>query len=574
MVGGRIMKPYRAALLATALIAAPALALGAPAPCSAPDFAKQAEAMVAPFTEAGVFSGTVLVAVDGKPVFRKAYGLANREWNVPNTPDAKFRIGSITKQFTATAILQLAEQGKLSIDDPVSKYYPSAPPAWSKITIRHLLTHTSGIPTYTALPGFFDRQARMPFKPEELVKLTQDKPLDFAPGTNYAYDNSGYVLLGVIVEKASGEPYAKYVQEHIFAPLGMKDTGYDSDRTIIAKRAAGYDVGPGGALNAAFLDMSVPFSAGSLYSTVDDLLIWDQALYAAKPLKAESLKAMFTDYGHKYGFGFQIDSKWDHPRIAHGGGINGFITEFERYPLDRLTVIVLSNIENPAPNTIAPRLAGLCLGAQVLPKQAGLPPAQLDAYVGDYEPAPGVIVHVAREGDHLAAVAPGGSPTLFYPSDETHFFARLEDRQIRFVRDDKGQVSAFVSVLGPVEQTARRVDAAEAARQQQALAKHVAEGKPAPGSEAALRRFIDQVVKGEPDYATLGPQLAQAVKQQMAGGQNPFTRFGALQDVTFTGVGPGGMDIYVATFANAKLEWRIILGDDGKILGLNFRPAA
>ena len=568
------MKAYRAVLLATALMAAPASAMAAQAPCSAPDFAKLADAAVAPFTEADSFSGTVLVAVDGKPVFRKAYGLANREWNIANTPDAKFRIGSITKQFTATAILQLAEQGRLSIDDPVSKYYPAAPAAWSKITIRHLLTHTSGIPTYTALPGFFDRQARMPFKPEELVKLTQDKPLDFEPGSQYAYDNSGYVLLGVIVEKASGQPYAKYLQDHIFGPLGMHDTGFDSNQAIIARHASGYNVGPNGAVNAAFLDMSVPFSAGSLYSTVDDLLIWDQALYAAKPLKAESLKAMFTDYGHKYGFGFQIDSKWDHPRIAHGGGINGFITEFERYPQDRLTVVVLSNIENPAPNTIAPRLAGLCLGAQVLPKQVSLTAPQLDAYAGDYELGPGAILHVAHQGDHLAATAPGGPSTPFYASDDTHFFAKLDDRLVRFVRDDKGQVSGFVINGGPAEQTVRRVDAAEAARQQQALARHVAEGKAAPGSEAALRRFIDQVVKGEPDYATLGSALAQAVKQQMAGGQNPFTRFGALQDIAFTGVGPGGMDIYLATFASAKLEWRIMLDADGKIIGLNFRPAA
>ena len=567
----------RASLLAAALAAAPALALAAPAPCSAPGFAKDAEAMVAPFTEAGIFSGSVLVAVEGKPVFRKAYGLANREWNVSNTPDTKFRLGSITKQFTAAAILQLAEQGKLSIDDPVSKYYPSAPAAWSKITIRHLLTHTSGIPTYTALPGFFDRQARMPFKPEELVRLTQDKPLDFEPGKGYAYDNSGYVLLGVIVEKASGEPYAQYLQEHIFGPLGMKDSGFDSAQAIIAKRAAGYELGPNGAVNTQFLDMSVPYSAGSLYSTVDDLLIWDQALYAAKPLKAESLKAMFTDYGHKYGFGFQIDNKWDHPRIAHGGAVNGFITEFERYPQDRLTVIVLSNVMNGAPNTIAPRLAGLCLGAQVLPKQASATPQALDGVAGDYAAGPGAIVHVTRQGDHLVAATQGQPPMVYYPEADGRFFAKLADAVVRFDLDAQGHATS--ATLSPNGQdgpsvVARRIDAAEAQRQQQALAKHVAEGKPAPGSEAALRRFIDQVLKGEPDYATLGPQLAQAVRQQTASGQNPFKSWGALQDVTFTGVGPGGFDIYAVTFANAKIESRISLDEQGKIVGLNFRPAA
>jgi D-alanyl-D-alanine carboxypeptidase len=257
---------------------------------AAGDFERQAQALIEPFVRSDAFSGAVLVAHDGKAIFRQAFGQANREWGIANTPETKFRLGSITKQFTATAILQLAEQQKLSIDDPVSKYYADAPPAWQKITIRHLLTHTSGIPSFTDILDLDKSDARIDRTPEEIIKLTRDKPLEFEPGTRFKYDNSGYILLGCIVEKLSGESYAEYIQKHIFDPLGMRDSGYDSSEKIIPRRAAGYDNQHDQWSNAAFLSMTLPYAAGSLYSTVDDMLIWDQALYSAKPLSAASLQ--------------------------------------------------------------------------------------------------------------------------------------------------------------------------------------------------------------------------------------------------------------------------------------------
>src|SRR5688572_17307322 len=202
-------------------------------PAVAQDYAARADAFVNAFVEQKKFMGAVLVAQDGKPVLRKGYGFANVEWEIPNTPDTKFRLGSITKQFTALAILQLAEAGKLSLDDPAKKYYSDAPPAWDKVTVHHLLNHTSGIPSYTSIPNFFRDKARDPLKPAEIVKLTQDKPLEFEPGEKMIYSNSGYVLLGHIIEKASGEEYADYMRKHIFEPLGMKNTGYDMQKTII-----------------------------------------------------------------------------------------------------------------------------------------------------------------------------------------------------------------------------------------------------------------------------------------------------------------------------------------------------
>lgn len=363
--GGK-MRKWGFLLLGMLLLSGPPAVPAQPATDSV--LAAKSEALIAPIAAADQFSGAVLVARNGVPVFRRAFGLANREWGVPNTPDTRFRIGSITKQFTATAILQLAEAGKLSVGDAVSKYYPEAPPAWSGIAIRHLLTHTSGIPSFTNIPHFFDEQARLDRTPEEIIKLTRDEPLEFAPGSKYAYDNTGYVILGYIIEKVSGERYADYIQHHILDPVGMKSSGYDVSETLIPKRAAGYsrdkDKDKNQVINSRFIAMTEPYAAGSLYATVDDMLVWDQALYAAKILTPASLQAMFTDYGHGYGFGWVIGTQYGHSRVLHAGGINGFITRFDRYPRDKLTVLVFSN-EDYAPASvahIADSLAAVYLG--------------------------------------------------------------------------------------------------------------------------------------------------------------------------------------------------------------------
>jgi CubicO group peptidase (beta-lactamase class C family) len=545
--------------------------------CAKEDYAPQAEALIESFVDAKVFSGAVLVARDGKPVFRKAFGAANLEWDVPNTPETKFRLGSITKQFTATAILQLAEQGKLSIGDPVSKYYADAPAAWAKITLRHLLTHSSGIPTYTALPKFFDVEGRLKHTPEEIIKLTRDKPLQFEPGTGYAYDNSGYILLGYIIEKVSGQTYADYIQTHIFDPLGMHNSGFDFTERVTPRRAAGYAPGPDGWINAPFLDMSVPYAAGSLYSTVDDMLIWDQALYANKPLKPASERQMFTDYGHKYGFGWVIDTQYGHGRIWHNGGINGFVSDFQRYPNDGLTVVVLSNFSGAPVDLIATQLAGLCLGAQILPTPVVLSDHLLDSYVGDYQLGQATTITVSREGDHLAvqalSLAPGQPPTPIYASAEGAFFGKTADVQITFDAPLDGRVGGLKASLngGPTFH-ASRVDAAQLRAVRGDLAKRIKDQLPAPGSEAALRRDIVELRRGQPSYDLMSPTLAEATRQQLTAIQSLLAGLGDLQAVTFKGVGPGGADIYEVAFAKGKSEWRIIMAADGKIESVNFRP--
>lgn len=333
----------------------------------AEDITSKADQLVTGYVQQNKFTGTVLVARDGKPVFRKGYGQANREWNIPNGPESKFRLGSITKQFTATAILQLVEAGKLKLDDPISKYYTDSPAAWSKVTIHHLLTHTSGIPSYTGLPGFFQKEAMYDRTPAEIVKLTEEKPLEFEPGAKFNYDNTGYVLLGFVIEKVTGQKYGDYLREHIFTPLGMRDTGYDTAKEIIPHRAAGYSFNAGAWTNTPYLAMSLPYAAGSLYSTVDDLLIWDQALYAGKPLKAVSLDRMFTPNLQNYGYGWFIDKQFNRKHMGHGGGINGFNTVIERYPDDKVTVIVLANMNTPAVGPIGKALAALAFGEKVEP---------------------------------------------------------------------------------------------------------------------------------------------------------------------------------------------------------------
>jgi len=289
------------------------------------------------------FMGSVLVAKGGKVLLKKGYGMANVELDVPNEPNTKFRLGSITKQFTATAILQLAAQGKLHVEDPVSKYIENSPASWKDITIHHLLTHTSGIPNFTSFPEY-EKTQREPVTPVQLVARFKDRPLDFAPGSKFKYSNSGYEVLGVIIEKVSGEKYEDYLKKHIFDPLDMNDSGYDHDTQIIKHRAAGYEKSKDGKLrNADYIDMSIPYSAGSLYSTVEDLYRWDRALYTDKILNAEWKKKMFTPFLDNYAYGWIVRGTGADQIIAHNGGVNGFRTAINRFPATDACVIILTN---------------------------------------------------------------------------------------------------------------------------------------------------------------------------------------------------------------------------------------
>lgn len=405
---------------------APSLAW-AEAPPSDAELVAKAEALINGYVKADRFSGAVLIARDGKPVLREGFGLANREWDVAVTPDTEFRLGSITKQFTATAILQLVEQGKIGLDDPISKYYAVAPPAWSKVTIRHLLTHRSGIPSYTDAPDFFSKVSKIDRTPEEIIALTRDQPLHFEPGSKFEYDNSGYILLGYVVEKVSGQKYADYLREHIFKPLGMDHTGYEVSEELLRHRASGYALEPDGTVhNAQYIAMTLPYAAGSLYSNVDDLLAWDQALYAEKPLKPASMADMYTDHGDHYGYGWDVRETDGRRQWSHGGGINGFHTFIARYPDQKLTVIVLSNILQSPAEKIAGQLAHLSFGEPPEPQAK-----------------PGEVAHAGTEAAlrRLIADVATGAPD----------YNRLDPKLAEIVRAQAAEASGLLKSFGAVQ---------------------------------------------------------------------------------------------------------------------------
>ncbi len=415
--------------------------------CLAQDNVARMDEVVRSYVNAKQFMGSVLVARDGKVILSKGYGSANLEWGVPNSPSAKFRLGSITKQFTAACILLLEERGKLKVEDPVKKYMPDAPAAWDKITIFNLLTHTSGIPSFTGFPDYHSMEA-IPATPEQLVARFRDKPLEFQPGEKWNYSNSGYVLLGYLIEKISGQSYSQFVQENIFNPLGMKDSGYDSNTAIIVHRASGYSPGAKGITNAGYIDMSIPLSAGGLYSTTEDLLRWEQGLMGGKLLSAASLQKMTTPFKNDYAFGLAVHTANGHKVIEHNGGIEGFNTALAYYPDDKLTVVVLANLNGQAPDSIASNLAALAQGEKVvLPserKEITVSPAILEKYVGTYQLTPTFDIAVTLENGQLITQATGQGKLPMFAESETKFFLKVVDAEVEFFKNDKGEVTYLI----------------------------------------------------------------------------------------------------------------------------------
>jgi CubicO group peptidase (beta-lactamase class C family) len=303
---------------------------------------------------AGDFSGAVLVARQGTVVYQAAFGFANREWNIPNDLQTKFEIGSMTKQFTAMLVLQFVNDGKLQLDGHISDYLPYWQDTGKRVTLRYLLSHTSGIPNFITMKGFLEGPAsRTHYSVSEFAQKYCSGDLEFEPGTKFQYSNSGYFLLGAILEQVSGQPYEALLQQRIFGPLGMKNSGYAHSETIIPHRAYGYERTATGFHNARFYDMSIPFAAGALYSTVSDLLLWDQALYDEKLLPARLRDLLFKPNLENYGFGWGIlvpaaGSPYAGEQIPmHGGAIFGFQSVIQRIVQHRETIILLDNSDSP-----------------------------------------------------------------------------------------------------------------------------------------------------------------------------------------------------------------------------------
>lgn len=439
------------------VLAALCLAAHARAEDPTPKFQKYMDAAV----RVDGFSGSVLVSRGGTTLFEHGYGLANAEHQAPNTPQTKFRLGSITKQFTAMAVLILAEQGKLKLDDPVGKYVDDAPRAWEKVTIHHLLTHTSGVPSYTSDPEYPKKMAQHETV-NGMIARFRDRPLDFPPGEKFSYSNSGYFLLGAVIEKVSGVSYEAFLSKSIFGPLKMKDTGYDHPKTVLTHRASGYDRAGDGLENAPYLDMAQPYAAGSLYSTVEDLARWDRALADGKLISKESYARMYTPAKDGYAYGWAVATRSGRKEVGHGGGINGFATQILRYPDQKVCVVVLCNVVPCNPGKVAHDLAAIAFGDEYkLPEErkvAKVDPKVLDAYVGRYEVRTGMVLTVTREGDHLLA-QPTGQPRLeILPASETEFFLKVVDARLTFVKDADGKVTHVILYQGKHEEKAKRLE--------------------------------------------------------------------------------------------------------------------
>ncbi len=325
--------------------------------------------LVSKYAEYGQFNGSVLVAEKGEVIYKKGFGFANVEWSIPNQPDTKHRLASITKQFTAMLILQLAAENKIKLHDPVSTYLPDYPKKTGDIvTIHHLLTHTSGIPSYTSMSLYRDMMAKT-YSPEEIVRLFADSTLEFTPGERFQYSNSGYVLLGYILEKLTGQSYMDVLQSRIFAPLKMNNSGYDVTSSVIRNRASGYDRFGNELRNTYFLDMSVPFAAGGIYSTVEDLYLWDQALYTDVLLPSSFRDLLFEKHiasgQNDYGYGWEMgkmplgNTLEQVETISHSGGINGFNTLITRIPVDKTLIVFLNNTGGAPLSDMTIAIAGI-----------------------------------------------------------------------------------------------------------------------------------------------------------------------------------------------------------------------
>lgn len=352
------------------------LALVCARPAAAQD-ARAIDRLFATETAAGRFSGAVLVARQGKVLLSKGYGLAEREWDQPNTPQTRYRIASLTKQFTAALVLKLEEQGKLKVTDGVCQYVDPCSPRWQAVTLHHLLTHTGGVPNLQADRVAYFRFSRLPTSPLQTARAFADKPLDFAPGADTRYSNTGYVLLTAAIEKVTGKPYRVAIKDEILAPLGMNDTGYETSFDLVPRRAQGYMMRGAVTGRADYIDMTVPSGAGSLYSTTTDLYRWNEALHAGKVVSRQTFARMsaavpgawgkMEDDGVSFAYGYGLMSSPSKRGLQtfHGGSIDGFKSYLRRYGDDGLTVVLLANQAGVQTVELAEQAAALAVGKPV-----------------------------------------------------------------------------------------------------------------------------------------------------------------------------------------------------------------
>jgi CubicO group peptidase (beta-lactamase class C family) len=391
-----------------------------------------------------------LVIKDEKVLYRKAFGMANLELGVKMKPENIFRIGSITKQFTASAILKLRDEGKLSLDDAITKYIKDYPTHGHEITIKHLLTHTSGIKSYTALAEWDAEVKKREHTPKEVIDVFKHQPMDFDPGEQWKYSDSGYFLLGYIIEIVSGKTYEKYIDTEFFRPLGMVSSSYGSTSRIIPNRASGYGRDENGYINAPFLNMTNPYAAGALLSNVDDLYKWYSAVMEDKVISKASREEAHSTYKLKngkttgYGYGWLIGNIQGSLTISHPGGINGFLTSSMYLPEEKLFVAVFSNCTCNPPRNILNKVAALAIGKPFTSiKKIELDDAITDKYLGKYELTPNFVISIFKEKSKIYTRATGQSKIEIIPFEKNKFSLVNVDVKLTFNVDENGKVSSL-----------------------------------------------------------------------------------------------------------------------------------
>ncbi len=417
-------------------------------PSQAKSTSKQYDQLLNKLFEQGGPGGVALVVKDGKTIYRKAFGMANLELNVKMTPENIFRIGSITKQFTAVAILKLAEEGKIDLDAEITEYIKDYPTHGHSITIKHLLNHTSGIKSYTGMAKWVAEERKKAFTPAELVDYFKHEPMDFVPGEQFRYNNSGYILLGHIIELVSGESYADYIQNHLFKPLNMDSSSYGSTSRIVKNRAAGYDKADDAYKNADFLSMTQPFAAGSLLSTVDDVHTWYQAILNDEVISQESREMAHQmgvlNSGEKidYGFGWRIANIQASPMIEHGGGINGFSTASLVLPEEGVFVAVFSNCTCNYPGNVANEMAAIAIDKPFSWEKISLDQGLLKSYQGVYEQGADNVRTITFDDGQMYSLRTGGTRYEIYPFAEDQFFFDDSELSLIFNRGEAGELKS------------------------------------------------------------------------------------------------------------------------------------
>ena len=406
------------------------------------------------------FSGTILIAENDQIIVNKGYGFSNYGFEIKNTPETKFRIGSLTKGFTAVAILQLEEKGLLSVDDKLQKYIADYPHG-NEITLKNLLTQTSGIPNHTELDDFNTDRRVYEYNILETIETFKNIALKFKPGEKFDYSNSNYILLGFVIEQVSKMSFEEYVTQNIFEPLKMNNSGFENPEKVIKNFAQGYCFNHNEIENAKFRDMSNAHASGALYSTTEDLYIWDRALYSEKLISKDSKEKMFTEFKDNYGFGWGIVNIFNHKMIAHSGEIDGFSSNISRFVNDDISIIILSNFEHAPINRINRDLIAIVFNEKYsIPeviKSIKLSDVILQSYVGKYEIQADFSFSISFNDGKLFCQATAQPKFELVPISESEFMLKEVNAKISFSKNANQEIEKLILHQGDREIPAQKI---------------------------------------------------------------------------------------------------------------------